>query len=115
MNKSSQKPGTLTLEQVKELQAKAEKQQQEEIKKWVEVIKVLSPKVGDVLVLPAEANIDWPALSIALLGTLVKYALIVPQANAKLMPLEEVEKFIKAYIDSLSPENKERVLKSVGA
>ena len=101
MKKTPQKPGKLTLEQVKELQAKAANQQKQEVNKWVEVIKVLSPKEGDVLVLPAEADIDWPALSIALSGTLVKYALIVPQANAKLMPLEEVEKFIKAYIDSL--------------
>jgi len=60
---------------------------------WKRKIKLLHPKKGDLLVVPAEAAFDFQTLSEALKQTPIIYALVVPMGNAKLMDKKESIRF----------------------
>lgn len=75
-----------------------EKKRARESAKWVKRIKMLSPKEGDILVIPAEANIDFMSLSVALKDTKVKYALIAPEGNVNLMDKNEAKRFAERVL-----------------
>jgi len=61
-------------------------------------LKLLHPKKGDILIVPAEAGFDFQTLSEALKQTPILYALVVPKGNAKLMDKEEAIRFSKGIL-----------------
>lgn len=69
-----------------------------ELKFWKSKIKILSPKEGDILIVPAEGNFNFATLSEALKHTPIKYALVTPHANAALMSKDEALRFAKEVL-----------------
>jgi len=67
-------------------------------------IKLLRPKKGDILVLP-EGAVEPAAISFAIKSTKIQFALIVPDANASLLPRNEAIKLLKA-IENKGGDNK---------
>lgn len=88
----------LTLDDVK----KAQQARDEKLKKYVEFwsnkVKLLKPQEGDILIIPAEANIEHKLLAVAIKETRIKYALIVPQGKLELMHPDELKRFVQNYI-----------------
>lgn len=66
---------------------------------WQSKIKLLSPKKGDILIVPAEADFDFKILAEALKHTKIIYALVVPEGNASLMEKDEALRFAKGIIE----------------
>jgi len=60
---------------------------------WQRKVKLLSPKKGDILIVPSEAHFDFHTLSEAIKLTPIKYALVVPGGNAKLMDKDQAMAF----------------------
>jgi len=65
---------------------------------WKRKIKLLHPKKGDILIVPAEAHFDFQTLSEAIKLTPIMYALVVPKGNAKLMAKADALRFAKSII-----------------
>jgi hypothetical protein len=65
---------------------------------WKRKVKLLSPKKGDILIVPAEAMFDFHTLGEALKLTPIKYALVVPEGKAELMSQEDALKFAKKVL-----------------
>lgn len=62
---------------------------------WRKKIKLLSPKKGDILVIPLEADIDPKVISVLIKSTEMPFALFVPGGNASLMDKDEAIRFAK--------------------
>lgn len=92
------KRGTLTQAQIGREYEKVKKAEKLELVFWAKKIKVLRPKKGDILIVPAEAQFDFHLLSEALKVTPITYALVVPGGNAKLMSKEDALKFAKSIL-----------------
>ena len=99
----------LTLEDVKKLQTTAANQRQQAVDYWINKIHLMSPKLGDILIIPQEAKIDLQALGIAISSTPIKYALIVPQGKLELMPEPDIQNWITSYVGH-HPEFKKKLL-----
>jgi len=66
---------------------------------WQRKLKLLHPKKGDLLIVPAEAGFDFQTLSEALKQTPILYALVVPKGNAKLMDKKEAVRFANNLLE----------------
>lgn len=78
---------------------------------WKRKVKVLSPKKGDILIVPAEAHFDFGTLSEAIRHTPILYALIVPEGNASLMDREESVRFAKMILAKESKHGRKKTKK----
>lgn len=90
--------GTLSIEEIRQKYLSIERQQARALSALMRKVKVLSPKKGDILIIPAEAGFDFRVLSEALKLTPILYSLIVPKGNAKLMDKEEAVRFAKQIL-----------------
>lgn len=60
--------------------------------------RLLNPSANSVLVIPKDANVDSVSLSVALMGTPIKYAIIAPNPkDLRIMPKEEIERFVRMW------------------
>jgi hypothetical protein len=73
---------------------------------WKRKVKLLNPKKGDILIVPAEAGFDFNTLSKALKHTSILYALVVPYANAGLMEKKEAIRFAKEILKEYEKDEK---------
>lgn len=73
---------------------------------WKRKVKLLSPKAGDLLIVPAEAKFDFHTLSEAIKLTPIKFALIVPGGDATLMSEEEALEFANKILKQYGKSTK---------
>lgn len=69
---------------------------------WKQKIKLLSPKEGDILVVPAEAQFDFATLAEVIKLTPIKFALVVPGGDAKLLVKEDAIKFAEKILKGVN-------------
>lgn len=102
----------LTAEQVQKAYKKLEAQRLKERKFWIKKIKLLHPLAGDILIVPSEAHFDFQILSEMIKLTPIKFALVVPKGQARLLKNKEAMRFARTILKDVKRPKKRRTKKS---